>query len=655
MARLTMALLVQLLAFGAASRVTPVQKVVSMIGDMLTTAKEAKKTEEVQFATFQQWCTGVQTERKRSIEEEAAQIVQLNADIDQATAEAGVLGEEITELDGTIAQVEAEVANATAVRKTERTDYEATHQDYSESIDAIGRAIQVLGSKTADVAQSLLQVRRSLADAMSPHEKSIIDSLLGVNQAPKANAYENQSGGVIAILEKLLGKFKDEKLSLEKAELAARGNYEVLMQRLTDNAKADKKTVSSKTAAKASELETAATATGDVQLTEKAKVEDEKALSDNLVQCSAKSTEFESNQVLRAGEIEALEKAVEILTSAAVKGNSETYLPSMLQKAKRATSLAQMRTSQMSPHRADAAAYLQAQAAKLGSRYLAVIAQHVNEDPFGKVKSMIKDLIVKLMEEANAEADQHAYCTTELATNKQTREIKGSEVDDLTAKADQLTAQSEQLASDITKLSDDIAEIRGEQAEATKMRTSEKAENTKTVSDSKDAQVAVEQAIQTIRDFYASAAPAFVQVHSAKNSDPYTGLQGESGGVLGMLDVILSDFARLESDTSAAEDQAAAAYKSYTAESTEDVEVKTTELKHKESKKMQTLESLDQTKKELELTQEELTTALDYYEKLNADCVDTGLSFEERTTRREEEVQSLKEALKILDGEDLAA
>jgi len=348
---------------------------------------------------------------------------------------------------------------------------------------------------------------------------------------------------------------------------------------------------------------------------------------------------------------------VEILTSAAVKGNAETYLPSMLQKAKRATSLAQLRTSQMSKPRADAVAYLQAQAAKLGSRYLAVIASHVNEDPFGKVKKMIKDLVVKLMEEANAEADQHAYCTTELATNKQTREIKGSEVDDLTAKADQLTAQSEQLASDITKLSDDIAEIRGEQAEATKMRTSEKAENTKTVSDSKDAQVAVEQAIQTIRDFYASAAPSFVQVHSGtgKNSDPYTGLQGDSGGVLGMLDVILSDFARLESDTSAAEDQAAAAYKSYTAESTEDVEVKTTELKHKESKKMQTSESLDQTKKELELTQEELTTALDYYSKLNADCVDTGLSFEERTTRREEEVQSLKEALKILDGEDLAA
>ena len=33
----------------------------------------------------------------------------------------------------------------------------------------------------------------------------------------------------------------------------------------------------------------------------------------------------------------------------------------------------------------------------------------------------------------------------------------------------------------------------------------------------------------------------------------YTGMGGESGGVVGMLEVIESDFARLESDTKAAE------------------------------------------------------------------------------------------------------
>jgi len=33
--------------------------------------------------------------------------------------------------------------------------------------------------------------------------------------APQAAAYENQSGGVVALLEKLLAKFEDQKLTLQ--------------------------------------------------------------------------------------------------------------------------------------------------------------------------------------------------------------------------------------------------------------------------------------------------------------------------------------------------------------------------------------------------------------------------------------------------------
>merc|ERR1719456_92021 len=87
---------------------------------------------------------------------------------------------------------------------------------------------------------------------------------------------------------------------------------------------------------------------------------------------------------------------------------------------------------------------------------------------------MIKDLIVKLMEEANAEADQHAYCETELATNKQTREIKSSEVEELTAELESQNALREKLTTEITELSDEVAEIKGQQNEATKIRGEEK-------------------------------------------------------------------------------------------------------------------------------------------------------------------------------------
>merc|ERR1719471_1931290 len=106
---------------------------------------------------------------------------------------------------------------------------------------------------------------------------------------------------------------------------------------------------------------------------------------------------------------------------------------------------------------------------------------------------MIHDLIIKLREEANSEADQHAFCTSELATNKQTRERTGEEVDKLTNQVDELTATSAQLASEIQQLSDSMAELKGEQAQATKLRMEEKAANTKAVAEAKEAQAAVQQ------------------------------------------------------------------------------------------------------------------------------------------------------------------
>mmetsp|Transcript_106018 Transcript_106018/g.316628 ORF Transcript_106018/g.316628 Transcript_106018/m.316628 type:complete len:271 (-) Transcript_106018:96-908(-) len=270
------------------------------------------------------------------------------------------------------------------------------------------------------------------------------------------------------------------------------------------------------------------------------------------------------------------------------------------------------------------------------------------------------------MEEANEEADKHAYCISELAMNKKTREDKTAEAEKLTAEVDKLTAEVATLAQEIQQLSDAMAEIRGQQAEAEKLRAEEKQTNAKAISDAKEAQVAVQQAVEVLRAFYAAAAEggasALLQ-SSAKGAarksghrggEPYRGLQDDSTGVMGVLQVILSDFARLESETSSAEDQAVAAHERFMAESTQDLAVKGTETQHKESKKQQAEELLRSLKKELGLTSDELALANDYHGKLKADCLDDGLSYQERWQHRQEEIQSLKEALRILEGEDLA-
>merc|ERR1719161_647102 len=120
-----------------------------------------------------------------------------------------------------------------------------------------------------------------------------------------------------------------------------------------------------------------------------------------------------------------------------------------------------------------------------------------------------------------------------------------------------------------------------------------------------------------------------------------------------MMEVILSDFARLETETEQAENSAAAAYDKFMDESNEDVAVKETEIEHKSGKKDTCVETIGDLNKNLKLTQTELDKALEYYDKLKAECVDTQLSYEERVKLREEEIQSLQEALKVLAGEDL--
>jgi len=646
--------------------VTPLQKLISMLESLAAKGKAEKVKEAVEFAKFHEWCDGLQTEKEKSIAKATKQMEQLDADIEKATVDSEVLTEEIKEHETVVAKAEEELAAAAALRKKELADYRAHHQDLSESISACARAINALKARSEDVPQSLLQVKNQ--PAVDTHARAVINSFLAVNteaSAPEANAYEFQSGGVVGMIEKLESKFKEQLLVLEKEEMSAKGNFMLLKQQLTDNIEQDEKDISKKTELKAGRIEDAAQAKGDLQSTTKTKADDEKVLDDTKAECLVRSHEFENNQVTRAEEIQAIGEAIKILSSDAVKGNADTHLPTLLQAHAGRHTLAQASGARMDPAvRRQVLAFLQGRARKLNSKYLALAAEHLAADPFAKVKQMIKDLIVKLMEQANAEADEHGYCTSELATNKETRNNKADEAEELTATVEKLTAESARLSDEMAELSDAISEIKGKQAEATTIRNEEKATNAKTVADAKDAALAVQKATEILKDFYAkSADSAFLQraqgsqtgkrLVAAKAKAPYKGMQASSGGIFGMLEVVLSDFTRLEAQTLSDEEAAASTYDKFMNESDESVAVKEAEFEHKKGGKQLADEKNSNAQKELALTQSELDKALDYYDKLKEQCLDTGLSYEERAKMREEEIQSLKEALKILEANDV--
>jgi chromosome segregation ATPase len=261
------------------------------------------------------------------------------------------------------------------------------------------------------------------------------------------------------------------------------------------------------------------------------------------------------------------------------------------------------------------------------------------------------------MEEATEESEHKGWCDTEMGTNKQTREDKADQVSTLTAESEELSAKISKLSEEMAALSDDIAAIDKAVAEATDLRQKEKEKNTVTIEEAKVAQAAVAKAIAVLEEFYAKAADAtsLAQMDQPEgiSDKPYTGMGGASGGIIGMLQVIESDFARLETETSSSEEQAEEEYTKFTDDSAQDKAVKNMDLENKGKDKTTAESDLVTTKSDLEATQKELDAALAYYEKLKPSCVDAGLSYEERVKMREEEIQSLQEALRILSGEDI--
>merc|ERR1719371_125604 len=71
---------------------------------------------------------------------------------------------------------------------------------------------------------------------------------------------------------------------------------------------------------------------------------------------------------------------------------------------------------------------------------------------------MIKDLIVRLMEEANEEAEHKGWCDTELSTNEQTREAKKKQAKDLEKEWKQLAKELE-VWEESAKKSDTVEQL----------------------------------------------------------------------------------------------------------------------------------------------------------------------------------------------------
>jgi len=570
----------------------------------------------------------------------------------------------------------------------EHADFLTAQIDFQSSVDALQKGIDTTKAKDHDKMQ-FTQVAKKLLDKPLIDEKQkkvimkfleqdgedkLADQLLNQgtdtamlqnSQNPSAHAFDSHMGPIIQMFEDMKDKFEAKVADTEKHETDDLHEYLLLKQDLEHQRSTAQGSRDTKAEMKAKALQDAADSKGQLADVTATRDADTVYLHDSDALCKTKASDYEDRQKLRKEEIEALNKAVEIL-GGTPKSMSEEHLPQLIQSKAGKKALLQVSSRSTNPTQAQVAAYLQRKSKECGSKVLSVLAMRVAADPFKTVKKMVKDLIVKLMEEATEEAEHKGFCDSELQTNEKTRKAKTEAVEILTAESDELNASIQETASGLAELQAQISELDAAVAQATELRNAESAKNTLVIKDAQAAQVAVQGAMKVLAEFYDKASDATAMLQKKElfgqkkagqpeifDDKPYTGMGGDSGGVMGMIEVIQSDFIRLETETTAQEEEATREYQSFLNDSELDKTAKKKDVEHQEALKQDQEQALTEKKADLAGTQKELDSAMKYFEKLKPQCISTGESYEEKVARRKEEIESLQEALKILNGEDL--
>jgi len=286
------------------------EKVISMIDEMVATLKK----EQVDDDNKKTYCAeqfDVSDDQKKSLERKASDT---EAAIALSKDTIATLTEEIAALTLGIQQLDKSVAEATADRKAE-------HVEYGELIASNSAAKEILGM-AKNRLQQFYNPKLAKPDPTTTPAPAMVQSSQGANPGmPPATwgAFNKQSqsnGGVVAMINVLIGDLDKQMTEAEAEEKNAQADYEVLMTDSADKRSADSKSLSEKSGTKA---DTEAALEGH----EEAKASIAKQLGATMkyiaslhAECDWLVKYFDVRQQARADEVDSLQNAKAVLSGA---------------------------------------------------------------------------------------------------------------------------------------------------------------------------------------------------------------------------------------------------------------------------------------------------------------------------------------------------
>lgn len=690
-----------------------VNKVIEMLEELQAKVGAEGEKEVATYNKFACWCKDTTTEKTAAIttgEDEKSSLV---ADINDLSEKRDELDEKIAKAVKEVSKTEDAMTKAARTRSEELKSYEINAADLKNAGEALKGAIGVLKTSTKKPSAAFLQsvgetVRRAalLADALGLGGSAVQRTAeLFLQDGQPANEvemknYNSKSGGIIETLEELLTDFTKEKNDLDAEEVKAAAAHDSFMQAKTSFLNGKMKEIDDDKKSKSKKQAQIAEGSKQLSTVSATLLDDKSFLMETSSMCSNKATTWDQRSALRAQELQALATAIEVVrnqvasrTSAGTVRLAQTGVSVHLADVV-ATDAESMEAIEAEAEDAEKAApdFVQKSMRKLRGRHqdkdpavaqdmivkllrskgqalkstlLTSLATQLAGDPLAKVKSLISELVERLLQEAANEATQKGWCDKAMGDAAQKRDYAAKEIEELNGVLAREESRYASMTSDLAKLAKEIAQLTKELKETDDERAAEKAENAATVEEAQLGAGAVQMAVDIISKFYKTAAKAKVededllQVRGPGSEAPdagfdggeaYTGSQSASTGILGMLDVMKSDFERTVSETEKAEEQARQDHLRFQSESEMSLAEKDSASKQTKSQQNDAEETVTQANEDLTSQVSLLQSSLTELLELKATCVDTGMSYEERVARREDEISSLKQALCIFQN-----